>query len=178
MSIDKGLIDADHKSLIDLANMVGAVHPSPEMPREITAILASLKDYTVVHFEREERLQTAAHFTYENAHHRRHLGLIRALDAMRAECDIEMHPTVLAAFRDRVGNFLHHWLIDHIVKADILMRPFVAAMSSAAKNVASLDEVLRLSANQVRQEQQSVLGPFGQIEDPKFFTAVKRAFKI
>src|SRR3954451_22518317 len=68
MSIDNGLIDEDHKSLISLVNAVDEVQPGREMRGRIAAILEQLDAYTRVHFEREERLQIKAHFIYSDAH--------------------------------------------------------------------------------------------------------------
>jgi hemerythrin len=144
MSIDDGVIDADHKCLIALVNDVGLVGPGPAMPAELTAILARLTTYARIHFEREERLQLATGFTYAQAHHAAHWSLMRKLDAMRAECE-KGPPEQMVAFHARLCDFLYHWLRDHIVKADLLMRPFVPRMRRHAQAAGSLAEAVRLS---------------------------------
>jgi len=143
MSIDGGLIDNDHRYLIGLVNEVDSVRPSPAMPEQLAAILARLDAYARIHFEREERLQAAAGFPYASAHHRRHADLARQLDAMRAECGKAVAPQEMLTFQNRLGDFLHQWLVDHIVKADILMKPFVAKMQLHAGGIPPLAEAVQ-----------------------------------
>ncbi len=145
MSIDHGLIDADHRSLIDLANSVDAVRPGAAMQGEIAAILDRLNAHAQVHFDREERLQAAARFINASAHGRYHASVLRDLDAVRAECKRKMDPKQLWAFQLRVGEFLDEWLVDHIVRSDALMKPFVAEMQSHSEGVVPLAEAVRLS---------------------------------
>lgn len=152
MAIDNDIIDADHKCLIDLLNQVDTLPVGAKME----AILAQLDAYARAHFGREEQLQIAAHFTYSRAHHLRHQGLMRALDAMRAENRGEPDRDQLRTFHARMCAFLHDWLLDHILHADILMKPFVAEMALHAKDAASLVEIVRLSETQkVRDRGQS-----------------------
>jgi hemerythrin len=145
MSIDGGVIDNDHKYLIAIVNDVDAVGPGPSMPEQLAAILARLDLYAQVHFEREERLQLATGFTYASAHHSRHVALVRELDAMRAECDKAATPQEMLAFQLRLGDFLHRWLVDHIIKADVLMKPFVVKMQLHAGGMGSLAEAVQRS---------------------------------
>jgi hemerythrin len=160
MSIDKGLIDEDHKWLIGLVNTIDDVRPGPTMQDDISVILARLRAYARIHFQREERLQVSARFLYAKAHGLRHASLLRDLDGICAECDREMDPAQLMAFRRRVNDFLYQWLVDHILKTDVLMKPFVAGMRSAAVGVASLAETLRASEDEVKQRH-NAMGAFG-----------------
>jgi len=144
MSIDDGLVDADHKCLIALVNDVDLVAPGPAMPAELMTILDRLSTYARTHFDREERLQLATGFTYAQAHHARHKGLMRELDAMRAECEAGP-PDQIEVFHARLRDFLYHWLRDHIIKADLLMKPFVPRMRRHAQAAVPLIEAVRSS---------------------------------
>lgn len=146
MSIDGGLIDDDHRCLIGLVNGVDAVAPGSAAKADLILILTKLEIYARLHFEREERLQVAVAFTFQAAHHKRHNGLIRELRDMRSECDGIRDPQQLAVFHDRLRDFLYAWLVDHILKVDVLMKPFVAEMKKHAEAVSSLAEAVRLSA--------------------------------
>jgi hemerythrin len=152
MSVDDGVIDADHKCLIALVNDVDLVGPGPAMSAELTVILDRLSAYTRTHFDREERLQLATGFTYAQAHRARHRSLVRELDAMRAECETEP-PEQMVAFHARLRDFLFHWLRDHIVKADLLMKPFVPRIRRHAQAVVSLVEAVRSSEAEQAPEQ-------------------------
>lgn len=145
MSIDRCFIDADHRYLIICANTIETVQPGPTMQGEMAAILDRLVACTLVHFEREERLQHAAHFINPSAHGRYHASAIGELTAVRAECDREMTDTQLLAFQKRVSVFLSDWLIDHITRSDLLMKPFIDEMQSYAEPVVPLVEAVAMS---------------------------------
>jgi hemerythrin len=158
MSIDDGTIDDDHKYLIGLVNDVDAVPPGPGMPAELAVILARLETYARIHFQREERLQVAVAFTYQLAHHRRHKVLLRELNAMRPECETIHLPEQWLAFHARLCEFLYRWLVDHILKVDVLMKPFVSGMKQHAETVSSLAEAVRLSAASRESERAAAYG--------------------
>jgi hemerythrin len=146
MSIDNGVIDDDHRCLIGLVNEVDGITLGPAMPAELGVTLARLDAYTQIHFQREERLQVATAFTFQVAHHRRHNSLIRELDAMRMECLNDFTAQQLIEFHARLCDFLHQWLVDHIFKADMLMKPFVIEMKKNAQAASTLAEAVQLSA--------------------------------
>jgi len=158
MSIDDGMIDDDHRSLIGIVNEVDAIPPGPAMSAQLTVVLARLEMYARVHFQREERLQVSTVFTYQLAHHRRHKGLLRELDAMRVECETISVPQQLMAFHVRLCDFLYQWLVDHILKADVLMKPFVNEMRKHAPATSSLAEAVQLSAASRETERARALG--------------------
>jgi hemerythrin len=145
MSIDGGVIDADHKCLIDIVNDVDVVPPGPAMSSALAVILMRLGAYARVHFEREERLQAAALYTDIDAHHRSHGALLNDLDAIRADSDKPRSLQNMKAFHGRLCHFLHHWLIDHILKADLPMKPFVAEMGRHAQGIVPLGQAVKLS---------------------------------
>lgn len=149
MSIDDGLIDADHKCLIGLVNEVDLVHAGLTMPKELAVILAKLDAYARVHFEREERLQVATGFTYSRAHHRRHGVLMHDLNVMSAECKQARGLHEMEAFHVRLRDFLYHWLSDHILKVDRLMRPFVSEMRLHSHGSVPLARAVELSQDRV-----------------------------
>jgi hemerythrin len=144
MSVDGGMIDDDHRCLIDIINDVEAIQPGPAMPKEVTIALAELATYAETHFEREQQLQATVRFTYSRTHQLRHNALIRDLNAMRAEWEITRAPPQVKAFHAHLCDFLHHWLIDHICKADLLMKPFVEEMQRCTQGIAPLATAVQL----------------------------------
>ena len=148
MSIDGGVIDADHQTLIAIINEFFAIKEDLREFEELTNLLEKLRHYTEVHFGREEALQRAAHYTYNDAHHHEHDTLLRELEAVKTELDgyalaapgTPPPPETLHAFHDKVGLFLRHWLVDHIIKSDLRMKPFAAAMKSHARTLQPLDQ--------------------------------------
>ena len=142
MSVDAGMIDEDHKCLIALINAIDLVGPGPRMREDMDRILAQLSAYADLHFQREERLQVHSAFTYARAHHQRHRALLRDLNAMIGECKTTAGDD-LPGYRARLSEFLFHWLRDHIVKADLLMKPFVLEMQRHAEKAVPLVEAMR-----------------------------------
>lgn len=146
MSIDGGVIDNDHKSLIGLINDVEYIQAGPGLPKQVTVILTRLAAYAQAHFEREERLQSAVGYPLRDPHHFRHMALMHELDAMHAEWQIARAPKDMVAFHVRLCDFLRHWLMSHVIKDDLPMRPYVAEMRRHADGVGSLDEAVQAQA--------------------------------
>ncbi|MEW6598956.1 MAG: hemerythrin family protein [Pseudomonadota bacterium] len=148
MSIDGGVIDEDHQTLIAIINEFFEIKEDLREFNELSKLLAKLHHYTEVHFGREEMLQRAAHYPYNDAHHHEHETLLRELAAVNAELDTyapvepgaAVSPETLHAFHERVGLFLRHWLVDHIIKSDLRMKPFAAEMKGHAKTLKPLDQ--------------------------------------
>jgi len=135
MSIDKGQIDNDHKFLIGIINDVQLIQRGPNLPKLVLEILARLDVYASTHFEREERLQLAVVFPDADEHHQHHADLMSQLDIMRSEWASARAPHDMVAFHARLCDFLYHWLIDHILQHDLLMKPFVAEMRQHAREI-------------------------------------------
>lgn len=148
MSIDGGVIDQDHQTLIAIINEFFAIKEDLREFSELSKLLEKLHIYTEVHFGREETLQRAAHYPYNEAHHHEHETLLRELAAVNAELDTyapvepgaAVSPETLHAFHEKVAQFLRHWLVDHIIKSDLRMKPFAAEMKGHAKTLKPLDQ--------------------------------------
>jgi hemerythrin len=149
MSIDGSVIDNDHKCLIGLINVVEAMRPGPAMYAGVETAIAQLLAYAQVHFEREEKLQTRSAFTYAQAHRSRHRNIMRDMEAMLKECK-QSPLAALPQFHARLCDYLHHWLRDHIFKADMLMKPFVADMRQHTEKFASLPDAVRMKIHYER----------------------------
>jgi len=135
MSVDGGLIDQDHRVLIGIINEFATTEPTASAIPALERILAKLDRYTQIHFEREEKLQRAIVYPYHEAHRRSHGDLIRQLSEVREELKAKAaiaKPEDIAATHAKMGEFLHHWLIDHIIEADLRMKPYTAEIRSHA----------------------------------------------
>src|SRR3990167_6494235 len=166
MAIDGGLIDGDHKHLISIMNEFGAASPTEDSRDRLLGILDRLNVYTTIHFRREEQLQRAVHYPYIDAHHHEHGDLLRELYSIHegltapvaappaqdatsdddspapaptsppttdARSNVEAHRTV--------AEFLHHWLIDHIIKSDLRMKPFAKRMAPMSQGMQPLKQM-------------------------------------
>jgi hemerythrin len=75
MTIDNGVLDEDHRSLIGLVNQIQEIQPGLMMRSELRLVLTRLHAYAKFHFEREEHLQIAIGFPYAAAHNQGHRSI-------------------------------------------------------------------------------------------------------
>lgn len=122
-----GIIDRDHKVLVDLLNQVSAVVGDAEERAVMGSVLNSLSEYTHYHFSREEKLQEVAGYPGLDAHRRRHAVLAAQVDDIRSRYRDE--PDTVQG--EEVRAFLRTWLVEHILKEDMNYRAICAAHPEA-----------------------------------------------
>ena len=142
MSVDGGLIDQDHQVLIAIINEFSAVPPDPGADTELKRILSKLDSYTKTHFAREEGLQKSIQYLYRDAHRHEHVDLIDQLTRVRAELAAVKEKKELIAAHTHMTDFLHHWLIDHILQTDLRMKPFAAHLRKHAAQLGGLAQAV------------------------------------
>jgi hemerythrin len=138
MSVDSGLIDEDHRSLIGIINEFAAAEAGPKAVPALARILTKLDHYTKTHFEREEGLQRAVDYPFRDAHRNAHKDLIRQLSELRARLKAEFaakNADEIRAIHAGMADFLHHWLIDHIIETDLRMKPYTKDMRTHARKL-------------------------------------------
>ena len=128
MSVDGGQIDRDHQVLIAIINEFSDIAVTHVAADRLQRTLLSLDSYAKRHFSREEELQRTIGFPHCDSHHREHLLLVDRLTRFRSELD-GTKIADLGAAHERMTGFLHHWLIDHVIKSDLRMRPFAARLN-------------------------------------------------
>lgn len=147
LSIDGGLIDQDHKTLIAIINTFEAVRPGPDGRALLETVLDELERYAEVHFRREEQLQRQVGYPQARVHRRHHRMLMHNVIAARTEYATAASGTDLTVFRDHMAAFLHDWLLDHIIRNDLPMKPYVQAMAPHAARVEDLHSAVRAMAD-------------------------------
>jgi len=138
MSVDGGVIDDDHRTLIAIINEFSAADVTPAVIPVLASILRKLDHYTKTHFEREETLQRAANYPFHDAHKQAHKDLMRQLSTVREELRLKADAKKLEdipAMHAKMAEFLHHWLIDHILDTDLRMKPYTKAMRAHASKL-------------------------------------------
>lgn len=121
LSVGNDVIDNDHKHLIGIINSVERGLEARDQAR-LNAALDELSKYSMLHFAREEKIATAAGYTQIPHLNDSHMSLLKELEQVRGEFDAmgkEWEPEVASHFT----NFLRNWLIDHVIKEDLLMKP-------------------------------------------------------
>jgi hemerythrin len=141
MMIDRGLIDDDHRHLIDIINRFGArlSRGTAGIP-EAVDVLHALEFYAATHFEREEWLQRLASYPECQSHHDDHQRLMRRLDEIIARTR-SVTEADRAEVVPQLSRLLRSWLLDHIIKLDLRMKPYVHLMKRHAAELPHLKTV-------------------------------------
>lgn len=110
-------LDADHRTLFELAAILAdASLPIPA--QTVTTVLDALAEYTVAHFNREERYQEALGYPGLEGHRLQHRQLIERLDAFRARHAADPSRVDVTELR----HFLRRWLVNHVLHEDMKYR--------------------------------------------------------
>jgi hemerythrin len=124
LSVGNDLIDSDHKYLIEIINQ--AEQGLKTRCREsLMAALDNLSRYSACHFIREEAIAHAVGYPEASGLHTSHEGLLAKLEQVRQEIDLQGGESSLAHF----GVLLREWLINHVIKEDMLMKPYLKKFS-------------------------------------------------
>lgn len=121
LSVGNNVIDTDHRHLIDIINSVELGMASMDR-QAIGAALDNLAQYSQVHFAREEKIAAAAGYSQVPNLNQSHSALMENLKQVRERIDAmgtKWSPEVVEQFT----QLLRGWLIDHVIKEDLLMKP-------------------------------------------------------
>jgi hemerythrin len=139
LSVDDGLIDEDHRLLLDIINQFREQVGHFKTSNEALGILESLKLYSEQHFGREEELQRVSEYPYRDAHHSEHIHLIKKLEAVMEETKAASGEYLNTIMGDKIGQFLKGWLIDHVLDNDLRMKPYVEEMKDLSGQMESIN---------------------------------------
>jgi hemerythrin-like metal-binding protein len=134
MSIDGGVIDQDHQTLISIINEFAGLPPVAGSAEALRGTLVKLDAYAKGHFAREEALQRSIDYPHRDGHHQEHARLISELGRLSEQL-AEVREGELGEVQGHMATFLHHWLIDHVVKSDLHMKPFAAQLVSVSNTM-------------------------------------------
>lgn len=124
LSVGNDLIDADHKYLIGIINLAEQGLKSHNRGM-LTGAFDNLERYSIMHFSREEAIATAAGYPTAEHLHTSHEALVTALAKVKEEIGDVWEASAALHF----SAFLRTWLIDHVIKEDLLMKPFLKKFS-------------------------------------------------
>lgn len=117
------VIDEQHKKLIDLIedaeNLLNDAKDGIDCVDEVVGILEELEDYTVSHFDEEEKLMIAANYAGYDEHHMEHTFFIKKVDkALAADLDSDPVNQLIG-----ICAFLKNWVTHHILDIDVQYVP-------------------------------------------------------
>ncbi|MBI5920704.1 MAG: hemerythrin family protein [Betaproteobacteria bacterium] len=124
LSVGNDSIDSDHKYFIEIINQ--AENSLISMDRaELKKAIENLSLYSAKHFDREEKIASAVGYPQMEQLHNSHEVLADKLKQLKIEIDGELSLSSVVHF----SALLRDWLLDHLMKEDMLMRPFLTKYS-------------------------------------------------
>lgn len=121
LSVGNDVIDSDHKYLIEIINRVERSLDSKDR-NELSAALDGLSQYSQKHFAQEEKIARAVGYTQVPHLSQSHEALVKQLDQVKQEIG-EMGDEWSSEVIEHFTKLLRSWLIDHVIKEDLLMKP-------------------------------------------------------
>ena len=112
-------VDAQHQKLFEMLNALHSATVNGDEQSSLDAILNEMVDYTVYHFETEEKLFKQYDYPGYDEHKKEHDDLT----AQAVDLQTKFHDGSATISFD-VLDFLHGWLIDHTTGLDRDMGPF------------------------------------------------------
>lgn len=119
-SVGNDLIDSDHQYLLEIINKA-EISLQAVNAAELSALLDELAKYGKLHFEREELLAKAVGYPKTDQLHLSHGLLVDKLTKFREE----LGDTWTQDSVNKFAIFLRDWLITHVIKEDMLMKPWL-----------------------------------------------------
>jgi len=119
-------IDQQHRELLEHVSRLLEVMRSE--PSAVGRALDFLGDYTVSHFDAEERLME--HHAYPDAplHREAHAGFVRTFGRLRFDYDLD---GLTEGLTELIGGWLVDWLKHHILESDRALGRYVLARGQA-----------------------------------------------
>jgi hemerythrin len=124
LSVGNDLIDSDHKYLIEVINQAELGLVAKNLTEVFTA-LDCLSRYSKTHFAREEAIARAVNYPKADQLNGSHELLLTKLD----QAKLDMGATWEDAAGAMLGVFLREWLINHVIREDMLMKPYLKKFS-------------------------------------------------
>lgn len=98
---------------------------TPEHRDLLPATLEQLVDYTHAHFKREELIMLNMNYPRYAQHKQQHQLLIKELDEIQQKIKAKGEGVFSDEESSGLAKLFRHWLIDHLAKEDMLMKPYI-----------------------------------------------------
>ena len=125
MSVGNDTIDHDHRYLVCYLNTVELALQNPEEKEILLSSLTELYNYAYKHFLREEIIQQKISYPDINKHKIEHKQLLEELLDLKNNMKMKYDTKEINHSYDEIVSFLRHWLIDHVLNTDMLLKPYL-----------------------------------------------------
>lgn len=124
LSVGNDIIDCDHMHLIEIINRVES-NLKTRNNSGISASIAALRQYSELHFNREEIIAKAAGYTNCSILHDSHEALLKK----PAQLELELKQDLTPQFIEQFTLLIRDWLINHVIRQDLPMKPYLTKLS-------------------------------------------------
>lgn len=128
MSVGVGVLDNDHKRLLEMFNGLLRTGVSTKSKDDLIPLIEGLRDYTDVHFRREEAFMERHGFPDLEAHRAAHRYFVDEVEKLAG--DLGGGQTMM--LRIDLILLLKEWLIEHIQTTDKQYQPYMAGETATA----------------------------------------------
>ncbi len=125
MSVCNDAIDHDHRYLVCYLNTVELALQTPENRDLLVESLTQLYNYAYEHFMREEIIQAKIKYPDIQMHKNEHKRLLEELLDLKNSIKSKLSTQEIESRFDELITFLRHWLIDHVLKEDMQLKPYL-----------------------------------------------------
>ena len=129
LSVGIEQIDGQHKELIRIANGLISAVAKERGNRVINNVVRRLRNYTVFHFNSEEKLMEAVRYPKRGEHENEHAKLKRNVKEFQRNLYQGERLTA-----EDVLNFLKIWLLKHILYSDRMLADFIHESEKSGNN--------------------------------------------
>jgi hemerythrin len=124
LSVENDLIDSDHKYLIEIINSA-TKHLQAKSWLDLKTSFEQLTRYSAAHFATEEKIALAVGYPQSEHLHESHGVLLEKLQHMAQEVSEVWSDESIEKF----NGLLRDWLINHVIKEDMLLKPYLKKYS-------------------------------------------------
>ncbi len=113
LSVENIQMDNQHKKLVEIINSLYEAMASGKGKEVVGSIINDLTNYTVIHFQNEERMMTSINFPKIDEHIKCHEEFVNKVSRFKKD-----YNTGKAVMSMHMMSFLKDWLVGHIQKID------------------------------------------------------------
>jgi hemerythrin len=130
-AIDNGVIDEDHRFLIEHLNAIVTALNTRAPVEGICRDIRQLRVFAELHFQREERLQALSGYPGLDEHRGEHRDMLAQIDRILAQLTTTS-ATDAAGYR-HIKSFMYRWLLGHIIESDAKIGSFLRTIDSSTE---------------------------------------------
>lgn len=132
MSVGVDVLDDDHKKLIGMLNGLLRTDVTTKNRDDLAALVADLREYTHVHFSREEALMERCGYPDRDEHRQTHRYFVDEVESLYRDFDPNTETGDTVMLRIDLILLLKDWLLEHIQTVDMRYKPFMTADEATA----------------------------------------------